>query len=169
MQITTTPIHLLHIGFGDDALELFPDESVIPSTEDAKPWQYNFVVEKSGLYPFTLFYYDNLGGSSSLTASGGAASSLEWLNVAPMGMKFLINEDDERAITAYIPPDTIAEVKPATMSVSMQDGNVIVSWTEPGVLQEAEKVTGPWNNIAGAGSPHAVAPDSREMFYRVQQ
>jgi len=45
---------------------------------------------------------------------------------------------------------------------------VIVSWTEPGVLQEAEKVTGPWNDVAGAGSPRAVAPDSRAMFYRVR-
>jgi hypothetical protein len=165
MQITTTPIHSLHIGFGEDAEELYPEESA--GTEDAKPWQYNFVVEKPGLYPFTLLYYDNLGGSSSLTASGGSASSLEWLNVAPTRKKFLINDDDH-AIVAYIPPDAIAEVKPATMSISIQDGNVIVSWTEPGVLQEAEKVTGPWNNVTGAGSPHAVAPDSRAMFYRVR-
>jgi len=165
MQITTTPIHSLHIGFGEDAEELYPDEPA--GTEDAKPWQYNFVVEKPGLYPFTLLYYDNLGGSSSLTASGGSASSLEWLNVAPTRKKFLINDDDH-AIVAYIPPDAIAEVKPATMSISIQDGNVIVSWTEPGVLQEAEKVIGPWNNVAGAGSPHAVAPDSRAMFYRVR-
>jgi hypothetical protein len=54
------------------------------------------------------------------------------------------------------------------MSVLLQDGNVIVSWSEPGILQEAEKVTGPWNDVAGAGSPHAVAPDSRAMFYRVR-
>jgi hypothetical protein len=168
MQITTTPIHSLHIGFGEDAEELFPDESVIPGAEDAKPSQYNFVVEKPGLYPFTLLYYDFLGGSSSLTASGGSASSLEWLNVAPVGMKFLINDDDDRAITAYIPPDAIAEVKPTTMSVSMEDGNMIVSWTEPGILQEAAKVTGPWNNVAGADSPYAVAPDSRTMFYRIR-
>ena len=83
-------------------------------------------------------------------------------------MKFLINDDDDRAITAYIPPDAIAEVKPATMSISIQDGNVIVSWTEPGILQEAAKVTGPWNNVAGAGSPYTVTPDSRVMFYRVR-
>jgi hypothetical protein len=168
MQITTTPGHLLHVGFGDDAEELSPDESVNPGLDDAKAWQYNFVVEKPGLYPFTLFYYDHLGGSSSLIASGGTASSLEWLNVAPTRKKFLINDDDDQAIAAYIPPDAIAEVRPATMSVLLQDGNVIVSWTEPGVLQEAEKVTGPWNDVAGAGSPRAVAPDSRAMFYRVR-
>ena len=90
------------------------------------------------------------------------------MNVAPTRQKFLINEDDDQAIAAYIPPDAIAEVRPATMSVSLQDGNMIVSWTEPGVLQEAEKVTGPWNDVAGAGSPRAVAPDSRAMFYRVR-
>jgi hypothetical protein len=168
MQITTTPIHLLHIGLGDDAVELFPDESVNPGIEDAKAWEYKFVVEKPGLYPFTLFYYDYLGGSSSLTASGGTASSLEWLNIAPTGMKFLINEDDDRAITSYIPPDAIVEVSPATMSVLLQDGNMIVTWSERGTLQGAKKITGPWNDVVGASSPHPVALGSRAMFYRVR-
>ena len=168
MQITTTPIHLLHIGLGDDAVELFPDESVNPGIEDAKAWEYKFVVEKPGLYPFTLFYYDYLGGSSSLTASGGTASSLEWLNIAPTGMKFLINEDDDRAITAYIPPDAIVEVSPATMSVLLQDGNMIVTWSEPGTLQGAKKIIGPWNDVVGASSPHPVDLGSRVMFYRIR-
>jgi len=168
LQITTTPGHLLYVGFGDEAEELIPDESVNPGTEDAKAWEYKFVVEKPGLYPFTLLYYDNLGGSSSLTASGGTASSLEWLNVAPTGMKFLINEDDDRAIIAYIPPDAIAEVRSATMSVSLRDGNMIVTWSEPGTLQGAEKIIGPWNDVVGVSSPHSVAPGSRAMFYRVR-
>ena len=168
MQITTTPIHLLHIGLGDDAVELFPDESVNPGIEDAKAWEYKFVVEKPGLYPFTLFYYDYLGGSSSLTASGGTASSLEWLNIAPTGMKFLINEDDDRAITAYIPPDAIVEMSPATMSVLLQDGNMIVTWSEPGTLQGAKKIIGPWNDVVGASSPHPVDLGSRVMFYRIR-
>ena len=168
MQITTTPIHLLYIGFGDDAVELFPDESVTPGIEDAKAWEYKFVVEKPGLYPFTLFYYDYLGGSSSLTASGGTASSLEWLNIAPTGMKFLINEDDDRAITAYIPPDAIVEVSPATMSVLLQDGNMIVTWSEPGTLQGAKKIIGPWNDVVGASSPHPVDLGSGVMFYRIR-
>jgi len=168
LQITTTPGHLLYVGFGDDAEELIPDESVNPGAEDAKAWEYKFVVEKPGIYPFTLLYYDNLGGSSSLTASGGTASSLEWLNVAPTGMKFLINEDDDRAITAFIPPDAITEVRSAAMSVSLLDGNMIITWTEPGTLQGAEKITGTWNDVVGATSPHSVVPNSRAMFYRVR-
>ncbi len=168
LQITTTPGHLLHVGFGDDAEELFPDESVNPGNEDSKAWQYNFVVEKPGLYPFTLFYYDSLSGSSTLTASGGSASSLEWLSLAPAGMKFLINDENAQAIEAYIPPKAIAEVKPATMSVSLQDGKVIVFWSNPGALQKAETITGPWNDIVGAASPHTVPADSKEKYYRVR-
>jgi hypothetical protein len=103
-----------------------------------------------------------------LTASGGTASSLEWLNIAPTGMKFLINEDDDRAITSYIPPDAIVEVSPATMSVLLQDGNMIVTWSERGTLQGAKKITGPWNDVVGASSPHPVALGSRAMFYRVR-
>ncbi|MEE2615073.1 MAG: hypothetical protein VYC62_05710, partial [Verrucomicrobiota bacterium] len=168
MQITTTPIHILYIGFGDDAEELLPDESVLPGTEDAKPWQYNFIVEKPGLYPFTLLYYDSLGGSSSLTASGGSASSLEWLNVAPMGMKFLINGDADQSIAAYIPPNAILEVKPSKMNVSMQDGKVIISWTESGILQESDNVNGPWSDVVGKSSPYSITPNSKSMLYRLR-
>ena len=88
--------------------------------------------------------------------------------MAPSGLKFLINEDDNQAITAYIPPDAIAKVSPATMSVLLQDGNMIVTWSEPGTLLGAEEITGPWNDVGGASSPHPVAPDSTAMFYRVR-
>ncbi len=168
LEITTTPFHLLFVGFGDDAEELIPDDTVNPGMEDSKAWQYKFVVEKPGLYPITLLYYDSLSGSSTLTVSGGSASSLEWLSVAPTGLKFLINEDDTQAVTAYIPPKAITEVKPATMSVSLQDGKVTVSWTEQGTLQGAEKVTGPWSDVAGAASPRTVAPDATAKYYRVR-
>ncbi len=83
-------------------------------------------------------------------------------------MKFLINEDDDRAIIAYIPPDAIAEVRSATMSVSLRDGNMIVTWSEPGTLQGAEKIIGPWNDVDGVSSPHSVPPGSRAMYYRVR-
>ena len=170
LEITTTPFHILYVGFGDDAEELFPDESINPGMEDSKAWQYKFVVEKSGLYPFTLLYYDSLSGSSTLTTSGGSASSLEWLSVAPIGLKFLINDDDPQAITAYIPPKAITgeTPKPATMTVSLQDGKVIVSWNPSGILQEANKVNGPWNDIAGAASPRTVAPNAKAKYYRVR-
>jgi hypothetical protein len=83
-------------------------------------------------------------------------------------MKFLINDENAQAIEAYIPPKAIAEVKPATMSVSLQDGKVIVFWSNPGALQKAETITGPWNDIVGAASPHTVPADSKEKYYRVR-
>jgi hypothetical protein len=95
---------------------------------------------------------------------------LEWLSVAPIGLKFLINDDDPQAITAYIPPKAITgeTPKPATMTVSLQDGEVIVSWNPSGILQEANKVNGPWNDIAGAASPRTVAPNAKAKYYRVR-
>ena len=168
MQITTTPIHLLFIGFGDDAVELLPDESVQPGIEDSRAWQYNFIVEKSGLYPFTLLYYDSLEGSSSLTVSGGSASSLEWLNVTPTGMRVLINGDRDDSISAYIPPNAISEVKPAKMSITMQDGKAIISWAESGILQESENVNGPWRDLNSKSSPYSIIPNKNSMLYRVR-
>ena len=143
-EITTTPYHKLYIGFGDDAEELIPDPSVNPGTGDSRAWQYKFIIENTGIYPFTLHYLDSLSGSSSLTASGGSASSLEWISVSPEGKKFLINQNNPKAINAFIPD--YAFVKPASLPLINysinKDKDIKITFN--GILQQANSVNGPW-------------------------
>ena len=107
-------------------------------------------------------------GAPAPPAGGGPAPARGGWNGPPTRKNSRTTAAAARAPPAYPPPEPLAGVSPATMSFLLQDGNVIVSWTEPGVLQEAENVTGPWNDVAGVGSSHAVAPDSSAMFYRVR-
>ena len=42
-----------------------------------------------------------------------------------------------------------------------------LTW-DRGVLQEAEEVTGSWNDVADAFSPHPVQPAAPRRFYRTR-
>gem|GEM_PF-1079631 len=59
-------------------------------------------------------------------------------------------------------------VKPATLSVSRNGANLVVSWTEGGTLQVADSVKGPWSDVAGA-SPQTVSTATAAKFYRVKK
>ena len=56
-----------------------------------------------------------------------------------------------------------------SMVISNSGGDVTITWEGGGTLQQAEAVTGPWNNVAGAGSPYTVPTGASHQFYRVGQ
>ncbi|MDA7617702.1 hypothetical protein N8703_00170 [Verrucomicrobia bacterium] len=103
-SITSSPIHELRMGFGQDARLMEPDASINPGNSDDQGWRYRFYVDEAGFYPFSLLFLDNLTGSSTLTTSGGSASSLEWSVKSAAGTTPLINSDQEVSIAAFIPP-----------------------------------------------------------------
>ena len=103
LSMTASPQHELYLGFGPNAFLIDPDESINPGKGDDQGWRYRFMVPQSGLYPFTLLFFDDLTGSSTLTTSGGSASSLEWSVKSPLGTTPLINAPVAGSIKAYIP------------------------------------------------------------------
>ncbi len=103
LSVTASPQHELYLGFGPNAFLIDPDESINPGKGDDQGWRYRFMVPQSGLYPFTLLFFDDLTGSSTLTTSGGSASSLEWSVKSPLGTTPLINAPVVGSIKAYIP------------------------------------------------------------------
>lgn len=48
-------------------------------------------------------------------------------------------------------------------------GNVTISWTGPGTLQEAPTVTGPWTDAANQNNPQTTAASGPAKFYRLKQ
>jgi len=60
-------------------------------------------------------------------------------------------------------------VEQPTVAVQvLQDGTLRLQWEGGGALQQADQVTGGFTDIAGATSPHTVAPDGTQKFYRVR-
>ena len=56
---------------------------------------------------------------------------------------------------------------PFSLSATRSGNNLILSWTV-GVLQQADVVTGPYTDVAGATSPRTVAPTATKKFYRLR-
>ena len=59
----------------------------------------------------------------------------------------------------------------AQMTVARQNGDVVVSWTESGTLQQADTLTGTWADIPTATSPYVIPANAlaAQKFYRLKQ
>jgi hypothetical protein len=72
----------------------------------------------------------------------------------------------EAAVNYALAAGATPVFRPAKLTVSRNGASLQISWTESGTLQFADKVTGPWNDLAVA-SPKVVPIDSTMKFYRV--
>jgi hypothetical protein len=61
-------------------------------------------------------------------------------------------------------------VTPTTVGIGLVNGNMQVSWTGPGYLQQAPALTGPWTTTPNGGvSPYTIVPSASQQFYRLVQ
>jgi hypothetical protein len=72
-------------------------------------------------------------------------------------------------IAFYEGPAPITPPTPGSLSIALQSGNAVITWTGSGVLQSASSVTGPWSNVSNATSPYTVTPAVGAAFYRLSQ
>ena len=121
---------------------------------DDGPWFTDFLVAQEGLYPFRLLFYN----------SGGSAS-LEWVDAAPTGLRYLINENATAAIAAYVPPSALPELP--VLTITSSGNNVVIAWTADGTLQWAPEVSGPWTDL-GNTNPYTAPITGARRFYRVR-
>ncbi|MCX6926902.1 MAG: hypothetical protein NT154_27400, partial [Verrucomicrobia bacterium] len=157
MNVTMSTGFKLFIGLGADETEL--PFTFTPCTNcggDDGPWYTDFLISQAGYYPFRLLFYSRGGGSS-----------LEWVDVAPDGLTYLINENASEALPAYVPLGTFVPLP--VLSVQRTGNGLNISWTGSGVLQTATNVSGPWSDILNAPNPYPVQTTGSRAFYRVVQ
>jgi hypothetical protein len=102
------------------------------------------------------------GGSGA-----AAAANLEWFSVKPDGTKILVNDtsnpDALRTFRARSNPT------PVLNAPTFSAGNVTISWTGAGTLEEAIAVTGPWADSANQNNPQSMPATGTGKFYRIRQ
>jgi hypothetical protein len=66
--------------------------------------------------------------------------------------------------------NTVIATAPEISAITQSGGNVTVTWTNGGTLQQAEAVTGPYTDIAGATTGTYTAPASgSQRYFRARQ
>jgi hypothetical protein len=116
-----------------------------------------FAVPEPGIYPFRL-----ISGQST------GPASLEWFSILPDGTRVLINDtSNANALRAFRARSTAA--RPMFAIPTLVGGQVRISWTGSGTLQEAPTVTGTWSTAASQTNPQNVTPTGTMKFYRISQ
>jgi hypothetical protein len=116
-----------------------------------------FAVAEAGIYPFRL-----------LSGQGSGAASLEWFSILPDGTKVLINDaSNPDALRAFRARSSTP--RPVFATPTLVGGQVRISWTGSGTLQEAPSATGVWSTAASQANPQNVTPSGAMKFYRISQ
>lgn len=120
-----------------------------------------FAVPTAGVYPMRL-----------LSGHGGPPSSanadLEWFSILPNGTRILVNDTtNPNALLAF--RARTAVVQPVLNPPVLSSGQVTISWTGAGTLQEATSVTGQWSPAPSQANPQNVPASGTGKFYRVVQ
>jgi hypothetical protein len=107
---------------------------------------FEFSVPEAGLYPFRLVFEQGTGGWG-----------LEWFVQSMIDSSFtLVNGTDE--IKAFVPSTA------PRLNVARNAGNVTISWTESGTLQQASEIAGPWTDSLNQSNPQTFAPQGKRFF-----
>jgi hypothetical protein len=123
---------------------------------------FGFQVIEPGLYPFRLTWFE-----------GGGGASVEWYMIGPGNTRALINHPNNvelglrafRTAPAVTEPTEIEFAQPV-----LADGEVTLSWTGTGTLEEADVITGPWTPVTPQPtSPFTVPTTGAGKFYRIVQ
>lgn len=122
-----------------------------------------FGVPAAGVYPLRL-----LAGHMGAFGGAAARANLEWFSIKPDGTKILVNDttnpDSLRTFRARSAPAQSVMNAP-----TFSGGNVTISWTGPGTLEEATSITGPWTDSPSQNNPQTVPATGARKFYRIRQ
>jgi hypothetical protein len=120
---------------------------------------FGLYVPQAGLYPMRLVW-----------ENGGGDANVEWFTINSNGTHLAINDATAGAIKAWrarvVSTGSAQVIKP-----TLSNGNVILSWTGEGELEEALAINGPWNKSAFQNNPATIPayPLSPVRFFRIRQ
>lgn len=60
-------------------------------------------------------------------------------------------------------------VTPDRLTAKQTNGKLVISWSQPGTLQQKDELSGTWTDIPSATSPYQVDPTGARKFYRLRQ
>lgn len=60
-------------------------------------------------------------------------------------------------------------VTPDRLTAKLVSGKLVISWSQPGTLQQKDTLNGTWSDVPSAASPYQVDPTGASKFYRLRQ
>ena len=99
---------------------------------------------------------------------GSLNADLEFFSILPDGTRILVNDTSNPNALLAFRARTVVTL-PVMNPPVLANGQVTISWTGAGTLQEATAVTGSWNPAPSQNNPQTVPTTGAGKFYRIQQ
>lgn len=119
---------------------------------------FHFKINQAGVYLFRLLYFE-----------GTSEARVEWFTVNTDGSRALVGGTQTGALKAYR-VRTVAEPSvPANSGIgsyTITGGKLMLTFT--GTLKSATSISGPFQPVAGASSPHGVTLSGAQQFFIAQ-
>ena len=145
------------VSLGEDPTLRLAEHNYINYTDQPDDFLFGVVVPTGGVYPLRCIWY---------ARGGGNRANLEWYTLNAAGQSFLVNDPSSpQALKAYRERTT----PPPAPTLGLARTATSLSITFTGVLQSADKVDGPYNDMPGAASPLSVDPTLKAQFYRARK
>jgi hypothetical protein len=124
-----------------------------------------FAIPSAGVYPLRL-----VAGHKGAGGGAPAMADLEWFSVLPDGTKILVNDtSNPNALLAFRGRTSSGPQQPVFDIPKLSGGNVTISWTGSGTLEEATDLAGPWTQSPSQNNPQSVPATGPRKFYRIHQ
>jgi hypothetical protein len=118
---------------------------------------FGFAVPSPGIYPLRL-----------VAGQEAARANLEWFSIKADGTRILVNDPANADALRAFRARTAAEL-PSLNRPTIAGGQVTISWTGPGTLEEATSIVGPWKPSVSQTNPQIIRPSESAKFFRVRQ
>ena len=118
---------------------------------------FGFNVPVAGVYPLRL-----------VADHAKANADLEWFTIKLDGTRILLNDTTNPDALLAFRARTVPTV--STFNVpTISGGDISLSWSGTGTLEEASVLSGPWTTSASQANPQAVPANGTQKFYRISQ
>ena len=116
-----------------------------------------FAVPTAGVYPLRMVAGHTTG-----------MADLEWFSILPDGTRILINDtSNTNALLAFSATQQVS-TPPVLNIPALSAGQITISWTGTGTLQEATSVSGPYQASTNQNNPQTITATGGQKFYRIQ-
>lgn len=118
---------------------------------------YGFAVPAPGVYPMRL-----VAGQVS------GRANLEWFSIKTDGSRVLLNDTTDAAALRTFRARTAVVEPPKFNPVTLSGGNITLSWTGSGTLQETTTFSS-WTDSPNQSNPQTVPTTGSMKYYRISQ
>jgi hypothetical protein len=137
----------------DITISITPDTTPVLGTFNAGRGSsdtiFPVIVPAAGVYPLRTVWFE-----------GGGGANLEIFSVADTGEKILLNDTaNAKALKSFV---SRSGGTTPTISISQNGANIVITFT--GNLYAADKVEGPYTQVAGSGSVTVSATEAAKFY-----